>query len=49
MILVSMGTIWYNDGMITGNNSIEDGHLSTMSYEELKTCNGKILVLAIYA
>jgi len=44
-----MGTIWYNDGMTTGNNSIEDGHLSTMSYEELKTCNGKILVLAIYA
>ena len=43
------GTIWYNDGITTGNNSIEDGHLSTTSYEELKTCNGKILVLAIYA
>ena len=36
------GTIWYN-------NSIEDGHLSTTSYKQLKTCNGKILVLAIYA
>ena len=43
------GTIWYNDGMTTGNNRIENGHLSTMSSEELKTCNGKILVLAIYA
>lgn len=43
------GTIWYNDDMTTGKNSIEDGHLSTMNYEELKTCNGKILVLAIYA
>jgi hypothetical protein len=35
--------------MTTGNNSIEDGHLLTMNYEELKTCNGKIVVLAIYA
>ena len=43
------GTIWYNDSITTGNNSIEDGHLSTTSYEELKNCNGKILVLAIYA
>jgi hypothetical protein len=43
------GTVWYNDGMTTGNNSIENGHLSTMDYEELKTCNGKILLLAIYA
>ena len=43
------GTIWYNDGITTDNNSIEDGHLLTTNYEELKTCNGKILVLAIYA
>ena len=42
-------TIWYHDGITTGNNSIEDGHLSNMNYEDLKTCNGKRLVLAIYA
>ena len=33
--------------MTTDKNSIEDGHLSTMNYEELKTCNGKLLVFAI--
>ena len=43
------GTIWYNDGITTSSNSIEDRHLSTKSYEKLKTCNGKILVLVIYA
>ena len=43
------GTILYHDGITTGSNSIEDGHLSTKSYEELRTCNEKILVLAIYA
>jgi len=48
-IISADGTIWYNDGIATGNNSIEDGHLSTTSYEKLKTCNGKILVLAISA
>jgi len=42
------GTIWYNNGITTGNNSIKDGHLSTTSHKELKTCNGKILVLVIY-
>ena len=26
------GTIWYNDGITTRNNSVEDGHLSTISY-----------------
>ena len=39
------GTIWYNDNITTGNNSIQDGHLSTMNYEELKTCNEKDLYL----
>jgi len=43
------GTIWYNDGIATGNNSVEDGHLSTISYKELKICNQKTLVLAVYA
>ena len=39
------GTIWYNDNITTSNNSIQDGHLSTMNYEELKTCNEKDLYL----
>ena len=48
-IISADGTIWYNDGITTKNNGIEDGHLLTMNHEELITCNGKILVLAIYA
>ena len=42
------GTIWYNDGITTGKNSIKNGHLITISYEELKVCDRKELVLAIY-
>ena len=48
-IISSDGTIWYNDGIETGKNSIEDGHLSTISYEDLKFCKGKNLVLVVYA
>jgi len=47
-IISADGTIWYNDGITTGKNCIQDGHLSTMSYEELKVCDGKELVLVIY-
>ena len=48
MIISLNGTIWYNNGITTGKNSIQDRHLSTISYEELKVCDGKELVLAIY-
>ena len=47
-IISASGTIWYNDGITTGKNCIQDGHLSTISYKELKVCDGKELVLAIY-
>ena len=47
-IISADGTIWYNDGITTGKNSIQDEHLSTISHEELKICNGKELVLAVY-
>jgi len=29
--------------------SVEDGHLSTIKYEDLKFCKEKNLVLAVYA
>jgi hypothetical protein len=48
-IISSDGTIWYNDGIKTGKNSIEDGHLSTISYKDLKFYKEKNLVLAVYA
>jgi len=47
-IISPNGTIWYNNRITTGKNSIKDGHLSTISYEELKVCDGKELVFAIY-
>jgi hypothetical protein len=30
-IILANEIIWYNDGISTGNNSIEDGHLTTTS------------------
>ena len=48
-IIDSDGTIWYNDGMESGGQSIEDSHLSTITDGNLRKYNGKNLVLAIYA
>ncbi|KDR64842.1 hypothetical protein GALMADRAFT_82610, partial [Galerina marginata CBS 339.88] len=42
-------TIWYNDGIETGKNFIEDGHLSTIADKDLRNCKDQNLVLAVYA
>ncbi|KAF9455327.1 hypothetical protein BDZ94DRAFT_1371138, partial [Collybia nuda] len=43
------GQIWYHDGMLTKETCIEDGTLQNMSNEELKECQDKDLVLAVYS
>ncbi len=48
-IISSDGTIWYNDGIATGKNSIKDSHLSVINYKDLQICKEKKFVLAVYA
>jgi hypothetical protein len=48
-IISSEGDIWFHDGIDTGRNSENDGHMSCISDIQLRTCRGKDLVLAIYA
>ena len=48
-IITKDGKIWFNDGIETGGKSIEEGHLSTMTDENLRKCKGKDLVLTVYA
>jgi hypothetical protein len=42
------GSVWYYDGML-GHLCQKEGPLKSFSSEGLRTCRGKILVLAIYA
>ena len=42
------GTIWYNNGITIGNNSVEEGHLSTMNQEEFENLQWKNTCIAIY-
>ena len=48
-IITKDGKIWFNDGIETGGKSIEEGHLSTMTDENLRKYKGKDLVLTVYA
>ena len=48
-IISSEGDIWFHDGIATGKSCEDDGHLSTTSNQDLKSCKGRQLVLAIYA
>ncbi|EPQ50475.1 hypothetical protein GLOTRDRAFT_50397 [Gloeophyllum trabeum ATCC 11539] len=43
------GTIWYNDGMVTGRNCIEEGNLTYTDLNDLNTCKGKTITIAIYS
>jgi len=47
-IISPEGNTWYHDGMTTRNTSVADTHLNSSIYANLKTCQGKRLVLAIY-
>ncbi|KDR67899.1 hypothetical protein GALMADRAFT_79067 [Galerina marginata CBS 339.88] len=48
-IISSEGKVWYHDGIETGKRSIEDGNLLNMTSNDLKICQDKNLVLAVYA
>ncbi|KAF9461418.1 hypothetical protein BDZ94DRAFT_1371455 [Collybia nuda] len=48
-IISRKGQIWYHDGMLTKETCIEDGTLQDMSSGELKECQGKDLILAVYS
>jgi len=48
-IISPEGNTWYHDGMTTRNTTVVDTHLNSSTYANLKTCQGKRLVLAIYA
>jgi hypothetical protein len=41
--------MWFHDGMVTGSDTVLDGKLDEMSYEQLHTCRGKKLEIAVYA
>ena len=47
-IVTSNGSVWFNDGITTGRNSIEEGQLSMMSDQELRKCRDKNLLLVVY-
>ena len=47
-IITANGKIWYHDGITTGNICMNEGQLNTSAID-LKNCQGKQLVLAIYA
>ncbi|KAF9459929.1 hypothetical protein BDZ94DRAFT_1170775 [Collybia nuda] len=48
-IISRKGQIWYHDGMLTKETCIEDGTLEDMSSGELKECQGKDFILAVYS
>ncbi|KAF9457053.1 hypothetical protein BDZ94DRAFT_1343745, partial [Collybia nuda] len=48
-IISRKSQIWYHDGMLTKETCIKDGTLEDMSNEELKECQGKDLILAVYS
>jgi len=48
-IISPEGNIWYHDGMTTGGTCDSDSHLKSTADTKLRTCEGKALVLAIYA
>jgi hypothetical protein len=48
-IISTDGTIWYHDGMTTGNTTEKEGKLNNMEHKSLINCKGKDITLAIYA
>lgn len=48
-IITPEGNMWFHDGITTGKHCINDGHLDVTNSKTLRSCQGKILVLAVYA
>jgi len=43
------GSVWYNDGMVSGRASTYEKQICEFTDQELSTCNGKTLALVFYA
>ena len=48
-IISNDGVIWFHDGMVTESTTVLDGKLDEMTSEQLHTCRGKKLEIAVYA
>lgn len=48
-IISQAGNVWFHDGMITGQNCVEDEHIKLISKEDINRFNDKQAVLAVYA
>lgn len=47
-IISADGQMWYHDGLVNQGACIEDGKLEGTSGDELKKCQGRDLIMAIY-
>ncbi|KDQ51875.1 hypothetical protein JAAARDRAFT_97848, partial [Jaapia argillacea MUCL 33604] len=47
-IIQANGDIWFNNGILTGENSIYEGHISTLNNTSLKYKNNKHATALIY-
>jgi hypothetical protein len=48
-IIENDGSVWFHDGMTTGNSCENEGDFDKFTSRELLKCNGKVLVLVLYA
>ncbi|KDQ50646.1 hypothetical protein JAAARDRAFT_104478, partial [Jaapia argillacea MUCL 33604] len=47
-IVQANGDIWFNNGIVTGENSIYEGHISTFNRNDLNQKNSKYATALIY-
>ncbi|KAJ7753768.1 hypothetical protein B0H16DRAFT_1316716 [Mycena metata] len=43
------GSVWFNDGMTTARNCVEEGHIDSMDLHSLAHARGKVAIVLIYA
>jgi hypothetical protein len=48
-LISNSGKIWYHDGMVTKETCIEDGTLEETCDDDLRRCQDKDFVLAVYS
>jgi hypothetical protein len=48
-IVTVSGTVWYNDGIATGEACVYEGHISEWPWTRLRTCRGKSAIIVLYA
>ncbi|KAF8878573.1 hypothetical protein BD779DRAFT_1447632 [Infundibulicybe gibba] len=45
-VITSSGAVWYHDGMLTGANLREEGHISAC--QDLMTCHSRMAIITVY-